>query len=107
MAIRNEVQRFGSALLITIANTSLLKGEKNFIPRWWKDNKGGSKEYKAQKMCFACSSVSYYIHGNSHVQVEKGLTRSINNLFIMFEKLFMTPKVCEYFLLCMCTLDFT
>jgi hypothetical protein len=35
MAIRNEVQRFGSALLITIANTSLLKGEKKFILRWW------------------------------------------------------------------------
>jgi hypothetical protein len=30
-------------------------------------------------MCFACSTASYYIHGNSHVEVEKGLRRSINN----------------------------
>jgi hypothetical protein len=35
MAIRNEVQRFGSALLITIANTSLLEGEKILILSWW------------------------------------------------------------------------
>jgi hypothetical protein len=92
MAIRNEVQGFGSALLITIANTSLFEGEKFLILRWWnqttkamttifipatrcKGNKGGSKECKAQKICFACSSTSYYIHGNSHVEVEKGLTR--------------------------------
>jgi len=43
-----------------------------------KGNKGGSKEHKAQKMCFARSSASYCIHGNSHVEVEKGLRRSIN-----------------------------
>ncbi len=115
--IRNEVQHFGSALLITIANTSLLEGEKILILvepnnkgndheflQWLQGARAVKEDQKSTKLkkCVLHAQVRATTYmAIAMLKLKKALEdQSTLQLFTMFEKLIMTHKVCEYFLLC-------